>query len=121
MKAKNALDTDSEEDEDEEMEDKIDADQFMLTMDEFINSEKGLFGAELFTKVGDEKEKIVTDEHRMMQKEGIFGMKEELSCYDHEVSNQTGEEVVLVPGDQIERIQRLLANAQEEEDFVKSI
>jgi len=61
LKAKNAFDSDSEEE--EEVEDKIDSDQFMLTMDEFIHSEKGKYGAELYGQFGDEKEKTVTEQH----------------------------------------------------------
>lgn len=56
-----------------------------------------------------------------MQKEGIYGVKEELENYEHEISKGTGEEIILVPGDQIERVQRYLTNAQEEEDYIRSI
>jgi hypothetical protein len=56
-----------------------------------------------------------------LQKEGIYGMQDELENYEHEVDRQTGEEVVLVPGEEIERIQRMFTSVEQEESYKKSI
>lgn len=71
LKAKNAFDTDSEDE--DIVEDKVDQDQFDDVMDEFLYGWKDKYGNDLLWLLGEEEKLKITDEHRQLKKEGIFG------------------------------------------------